>query len=244
MSALLVPWLLAAATAAARPTPADSGYTVEPASAPVEALLAGEGSAWSPAPSITWGPPGAETTFRALWNGRGLFVRFDAVDPHPWFTHTHRDDSLYNEEVVEVFLDLDRSGTHYAEIELSPANVVCDFHVLQPLPEKDGDPPWKGDRGWDLDGIESRVQTIRRGDEATGWSATAFLPWEGFRSLPSAARVSLPPHAGDRWRFNVFRIERPHGPEDPERDLILAAWSPANIPKFHVASVFRDLHFH
>jgi hypothetical protein len=41
----------------------------------------------------------------------------------------------------------------------------------------------------------------------------------------------------------VFRIERPHGPSEPERGVILAAWSPAPIPKFHVASAFRDLVF-
>ena len=36
---------------------------------------------------------------------RGLHVRFDAQDPSPWFTKTARDDRLWEEEVVEIFLD-------------------------------------------------------------------------------------------------------------------------------------------
>jgi len=55
--------------------------------------------------------------------------------------------------------------------------------------------------------------------------------------------VALPPRPGDRWRFNVFRVERRHGPKDAERDAVYAAWSPPPIPKFHVPSAFRDFVF-
>ena len=44
----------------------------------------------------------------------------------------------------------------------------------------------------------------------------------------------------DRWRFNVFRLERPHGKADPEKDLVAAAWSPPGEPSFHVPAAFRD----
>lgn len=43
---------------------------------------------------------------------------------------TRRDEHLWEEEVVEAFLDLDRAGRDYAEIEISPGNVVCDVRVL------------------------------------------------------------------------------------------------------------------
>jgi hypothetical protein len=233
--------LLAAAAGAPREEPR---YEIRKTEVKADVLLAVEADAWNAATPITWGPAGYETTFRGAWNDEGLFVVFEAVDPSPWHTFEKRDDRLWDEEVVEIFLDLDRSGTHYAEVEISPANVVCDLHILYPLPMKDGDPEWKGDRAWNYEGLVSRAEIHKDKDgRTTGWRASAFLPWSGLASLPSAKHVSLPPKPGDVWRFNVFRIERPHGPEEPERDTLYLAWSPAPIPKFHVASTFRDLVF-
>jgi hypothetical protein len=205
-------------------------------------LLARAPAVWKSAPRITWGPASCRTAFRALWNDEGLFVAFDARDPEPWHTFTRHDDRLWDEEVVEIFIDPDRSGTHYLELEISPANVTMDAHILSPLPMKSGDPPWKGDFTWDLIGLETRAFTRERRAKVEGWTAVGFLPWDGLRTLPSTAHTPLPPRAGDRWRFNVFRIERPPLPGGG-RGEILAAWSAAPIPKFHVPSVFRDLVF-
>jgi len=238
-SGLLALWLSAPSDG---PSDSPASYSVARTSAAREVLLRGDEAAWSGAAAISWGPAGHTTTFRAQWNDDGLIVRWDAVDPNPWHTLTERDAHIYKEEVVEIYIDLDRSGTHYAEIDINPAGTVCDVHVLRPLPMKDGDPPWKGDFSWNLDGIEARATIDRQGEVVRGWTAIAWLPWRGFASLPSAT-VPLPPKAGDRWRFNVFRIERPHGADDPEREVVLAAWSPTGIPKFHVASAFRDLVF-
>jgi hypothetical protein len=222
---------------------AAAGYEVARTPVSRDVLLGGDARAWTAATSISWGPPEYVTTFRALWDDEGLYVRWDAVDPRPWHRLTERDAPLFKEEVVEIFLDLDRSGTHYAEIEINPAGAVCDVRIVHPLPAKEGDPPWKGDFSWNLEGTLARVAIDKSADKTTGWTALAFLPWKGLASLPSAASIALPPKAGDRWRFNVFRIERPHGPEEPERDLVLAAWSPTGIPKFHVTAAFRDLVF-
>src|SRR5205823_13441753 len=94
----------------------------------------------------------------------------------------------------------------YGEIEISPGNVTCDVWVT---PE-----PKRFDLAWNLEGLESRV--VERSDgagHATGWTAVAFLPWVGFG--PGARGATLPPMPRDRWRFNVFRIERPGGPDRP-----------------------------
>ena len=218
-------------------------YAVARTPSAAAVLLEGDAEAWAGASEITWGPREYPTTFRALWSEAGLFARWDATDPRPWQTITTRDGKLFDEEVVEIFLDLDRTGTNYAEVEINPAGAVCDLRVLRPLPAKDGDPPWKGDFSWDLEGLQARAAVEKNREGVTGWRVTSLLPWSGLRSLPSAAAIALPPRPGDRWRFNVFRIERPHGPQDPERDVVLAAWSPTGIPKFHVAASFRDLVF-
>src|SRR4029453_7363588 len=112
---------LAAVVLAAAIDGPDTGYAVHRAPAdptPRPALLSADDSAGAPAEVIRWGEAGAQTTFRALWDRRGLYVRFDAKDSFPWNTMTRRDDHLWDEEVVEIFLDINRSGRHYAELEI------------------------------------------------------------------------------------------------------------------------------
>lgn len=198
-------------------------------------LFAAESTAWSEATELRWGPAPYETRFRALWTTEGLFVRFDAFDIDPWHTLTRHDDPLWDEEVVEIFLDPSRQGHHYAELELSPAGVVCDVRMIRPWPDKEMD------LAWDIVGLVTRVTAFASPTDSSGWTATAFLPWRSFASLPTF--VSLPPRAGDRWCFNVFRIKRPGGPANPTRGAILAAWSPTGGPSFHVPSAFHDLIF-
>jgi hypothetical protein len=230
---LLVVLLALPLVAAAAP----AGYRVAGARAPRERLLADDQAAWAPARTVPWGPAPYETRFRALWDAQGLFLRFDVDDPAPWHTMTKRDEHLWEEEVVEIFLDLDRSGRDYAELEISPANVVCDVRMLQ------GGPSMKGDLAWDIEGLETRVIRRTKDEKTEGWVALAFIPWNAFRSLPSSRKIALPPKPGDAWRFNLFRIKRPGGPQAPEKDALLLAWSKVPARSFHVPEVFRDLVF-
>ena len=238
MSVALPLALAAVLTLAPAPAPSSPGYRVARAKASAEALLSAEDDAWAPAQAITWGPAPYETRFRALSGETGLALRFDATDPSPWHTMTKHDDHLWEEEVVEIFLDLNRSGHDYAEIEISPGNVVCDVRMVSPWPHK------QMDLAWDLSGLETRVRMAKDATgQTTGWTATALLPWTGFRSLPSSARVALPPKPGDAWRFNVFRVKRPGGPGAPEKGAVEAAWSKPPVESFHVPEAFRDFVF-
>jgi Carbohydrate family 9 binding domain-like len=216
----------------------DAPYRVERTNAPHEALLAAADAPWAVAQRVEWGPSTYATAFRALWDEKGLHLRFDARDPQPWHTMTGRDEHLWDEEVVEIFLDPDRSGRDYYELEMNPANVVCDLRMISPSPKK------QGDLGFNLEGLETRVRLNTDGAGKTvGWTATAFLPWSGFAPLPSARKVALPPKAGDAWRFNVFRIDRPGGKAAPEKNAIAVAYSPPPGESFHVPEVFQDFVF-
>jgi len=217
---------------------AGAEYKVARASADRVRLLGGDAAAWAVAAEASWGPARYATRFRALWSDEGLLLRWDATDPDPWHTMTRRDEHIWEEEVVEIFLDLDRSGRQYYELEINPANVVCDLRMISPWPHKEGD------IDWNFEGLQTRVVPLLDAQGAkTGWTATAFLPWEGFRPLPSARTVSLPPQDGDAWRFNVFRIKRPGGASAPEKDALFAAWSPPSGPSFHAPDAFRPFVF-
>jgi hypothetical protein len=214
------------------------GYEVARTSAAPAALLDADAKAWSTAPTIEWGPARYSTRFRALWADRALYVRFDSVDPDPWHTMTTRDAHLWEEEVIEIFLDPAQQGFNYFELEINPVNVVCDVRMLSAYPNV------KSDLAWDHAGLETRVSPLRDAGGATiGWTATASIPWEGFRSLPLPERIALPPKSGDAWHFNVYRIKRPGGPANPKENVLLAAWSPTGTPSFHTPSAFRTFTF-
>lgn len=215
------------------PDPVD--YSVVRLAVPVPGIMADEEEAWNRARAIEWGPDAYRTRFRACWDCEALHVRWDAVDPAPWHTMTSRDDRLWEEEVVELFLDADGSGRNYAELEISPANIVCDLRVESPWPAL------RSLTEWDWEGIATRVVAL--GDPRSGWTALARLPWEGLRSLYPEGRVALPPAPEEAWRFNVFRIKRPGGPANPEEGAIYAAWSRPSGPSFHDPAAFRSFRF-
>jgi len=220
------------------PVPSEAVYRVARTLARPVTLLPGHDPEWNEADAISWGPRQFRTTFRALWNDAGLALRFDACDDRPWHTMTRRDDPIWEEEVVEIFLDPARLGRHYAEIEISPLSVVTDRPILEPWPALNGD------KAWNWDGIETTVVPGSCGGMAAGsWVALAWLPWSGLSGLGIEAAAAVPPAAGDRWRFNVFRIKRPGGPSDPERGAVYAAWSAPTGPSFHDPSFFRAMEF-
>jgi hypothetical protein len=211
-------------------------YTVAHTGASDTDLLRADDAAWADVPAIDWGPSPWVTRFRGVSTPAALLLRFDVYDDKPWHTMTRRDEHIWEEEVVEIFLDPDRTGLNYYELEINPINVLCDLVVVKPWPELHSDP------AWDFAGVETGVVPYR-GEHAgpDGWTATARLPWQGFRALPS--RAALPPQPGDKWRFNLYRIKRPRGPARPHDDVIHAAWSPTGGPSFHVPAAFRDFVF-
>ncbi len=52
--------------------------------------------------------PEQPTSVRVLWDDEYLYVAFECVDADVWATIEERDGGLWDEEVVEVFVDDDR----------------------------------------------------------------------------------------------------------------------------------------
>lgn len=204
-----------------------SAYEAHRTSSHAANVLSAVAAQWESAKEVGWGPEPYRTRFRALWNEHGLHLRFESEDDAPWFTMTERDDRLWEEEVVEIFLDPLGDG-RYIEVELNPANVVCDLRRLGPG-ETASDPIGPMDRGFAVTGMRTAVATS---DDR--WVGTLFLPWAGLD-------LAGPPGPGAEIPFNVFRIKRPGGPGAPEVGAVFAAWSPTGSPSFHVPEAFRPL---
>lgn len=167
-----------------------------------------------------------QTTTRLCYDAQALHIHFECDDPDIWATMTRRDDPIYDEEVVEVFLAPGTDDpTHYFEFEISPDGVLFDAKIVNP---GQGRAKMEIITAWDCPGIQWRAT---RQDSAHTWSATLTIPWL------AVAPPGLLPNA---WRANFTRIERPRGGE-PE----YSCWSPTiTVPaNFHEPSQFGVLRF-
>lgn len=177
-------------------------------------------------------PPMQPTTLRLLWDDECLYVAFDCVDSDAWATIDRRDGELWEEEVVEVFIDDDSDGRTYLEYEINPLNALVDLYVLNRTGERDG---IQFMLDWNSTGIRHAVRVAgnprERGENDTGWVAEWAIPWADFTTAPH-----LPPRNGDTWRANFYRIDRAAQDE-------YSAWSPTGAINFHVPARFGTIVF-
>ena len=169
--------------------------------------------------TVTGAPPQQATTLKLGWTADELRVLFHCADTHAWATMTERDSPLYEEEVVEVFLDPVGDLASYFEIEVNPLNTVLDLVLRR---NRSG---YVKDFSWRCANLRSAVRVT-----ASTWTAELAIP---FRSLVADA-----PEAGAHWRANFFRIDRPA--ETPRE---LSAWSPTGRGTFHVPERFGVIEF-
>ena len=178
------------------------------------------------------GTPAEATEVRACWDDRFLYLSFACKDADVWGHFENRDDPLYDEEVVEVFLCPTGDLRHYFEIEVSPNNVVFDAKVFNPEGDRR---TMLGDREWNAPGLRTAVRVSGRINDRSapdiGWIAEASLPFADL-GLPG------PPAPGTVWRANFYRIERGAVTE-------FTAWSPTyrEPADFHVPACFGELVF-
>lgn len=166
------------------------------------------------------------TQVQVCYNQSALYVHFQCTDPDIWGTHTQRDDPIYNEEVVELFLGSgEETPTRYVELEISPLGVLFDAWVDNPTGRRE---EMGLDVAWNCPDIRWQVD---RQEAAQRWTAILALPWAPFLIGPDAP---LP----RSWRANFYRIERPRGRE-PE----FSCWSPTltDPADFHKPARFGHL---
>lgn len=191
---------------------------------------------WPGAPIVdlmvadTGAKPKQRTTARLLWDDDMLYVGFHCQDTDIWGVTTERDRDIYNQEVVEVFVDADRDDFGYIEIEVSPLNAVLDLFMLNRDDRKRG--LWD----WRSEGLRTAVNVDgdpgRRGTGDRSWTVEMAIPMSDFMTAPH-----LPPHPGDVWHFNLYRIDRAQDGDE------YSAWSPPGRLNYHTPARFGRLLF-
>jgi hypothetical protein len=150
--------------------------------------------------SMTGAKPRYRTQARLLWDDDALYVAFACEDDLVWARRDRRDDdAIWEDEVVEIFLDPSGAGRDYAEIEVSPAGVRFDARFAT----------WRSDlaaaRAWSSGArVAAAVDGAITFDAdapaaARGWSAELAIPW--------SAIAKDAPRRGLRWRMNLYRLE-------------------------------------
>jgi hypothetical protein len=157
-------------------------------------------------------PAEHSTLVRVCADDAALRVRFDCVDHDAWGTLRRRDDPIYQEEAVEVFLAPgEEDPVRYFEIEVSPLGVLFDALIHNPTSQR---ADMTADVSWDCPGLKWKVGMA---DEREDWWAVLTIPWSGLVADPAADPNEIP----RIWRANFYRIERPRDAA-PE----LSCWSP------------------
>ncbi len=80
--------------------------------------------------------PRFRTRAVVFYDDKNLYIAFDVEDPDVWAGYISNDDPIYNEEVVEFFVDPEDDNQTYYEFQVNPANVHFDAYFEYHRPEK------------------------------------------------------------------------------------------------------------
>jgi hypothetical protein len=189
--------------------------------------------AWAAVPAVgafvnnrDGSPSPIKTEAKILYDDRFLYFAFRNADENIWSTMTKRDAHLWEEEVVEVFVQADPKQTSYIELEVNPLGTMLDIFLLdirKPLHYE----------SWNSERLQWAVQvegTVDGNPGDKGWTCEIALPLEDVVPAPHSS-----PRPGDMWRLNLYRVEK-------RPTSASLAWSPT-LKDFHVPSMFGDIVF-
>ncbi len=177
--------------------------------------------------NLTGAEGSPKTLARVAYDDEYLYFGFESWDENIWATFRERNQHLWLEEVVEVFLQPDPNHPNYIELEVNPLGTLLDIYLLdirKPLRYE----------SWNSSEIQWAVQVDGKVNGQPGdrkWTCEIAFPLADAVTAPN-----LPPEPGDRWRMNLYRIERIPEPAS-------LAWSPTLKRDFHVPDRFGYIEF-
>ena len=213
-----------------------------------------------------------ETTIKVLWDDQYLYVGYEVEEPNVKAKFLNRDDLIWQDNDVELFLAFDHS---YYEFEINAHGTIYEgLFVWQNEYKKKGfnqvpeinieDPdvrhqPFNGvgypnhPRGkrwafldWDFPGLKSAVHvkgTLNDdSDQDTGWTVELAIPWSGMKTLSLGDDRPIPPVEGDQWRMDFSRFNQYRAPS-PARDSGGWALNHHGIWDSHIPEVFAKIVF-
>lgn len=174
--------------------------------------------------------PAYETFVQAAYDDMNLYIAFKCQDKDIHSSFTQRDEHLWKEEAVEVFIDTDEEPENYVELEVSPRNVLFDSYIVDPQ-NIDVD----ATRKFNLKNIKTGVAVAgsvnERQDTDQYWIVEMAIPLDEIAKdfKPEQLRAA-------RWRINFYRINHDASP------IEYMSWSPTQ-GSFHKPERFGTIIF-
>ncbi len=178
------------------------------------------------------GPAVADSAVaRLLWDDTFLYGVVEAPDSFVHSPVVERDGALWKHDVVEMFVDADKSGSGYAEVQVNPNNTILDYWFVT---RRGG----KVVKSWSAD-IDSAVSQANQVGPLgkPGWIVEFAMPLAKLRSLHVNDAID-PPALGERWRFNIVRIDNP-----AKSPLAAEGWSTIRYSDFHSVGNLMEIEF-
>jgi hypothetical protein len=168
--------------------------------------------------------PAGKATAKLTWDDQFLYAFVSVIDSDVASQYKNHDDPLWKQDCIELFIDADRNGRGYIELQVNPNNATFDswFEATRAKP---GDPSWES-------GTQTAVKlhgTAEPGGADQGWDAEIAIPWQAVRGRDEAMQVTLPPRVGDRWRLNIVRVDLKTGDKNPTA----SSWNRITYADFH-----------
>ena len=172
-----------------------------------------------------------KTEAKVAWDAKYLYVAFENQDSDVWGEFSKRDDKLWTEEAVEIFIDANNDGKDYIELQVSPQGTIFDSYL----------PSYRRNQNDWNSGMRAKVTVEgtlnKRGDTDKSWVVEIAIPWKDVKGRGSYA-LSVPPAVGTAWRVNFFRLDKPKtGPQ------VAVAWSAPLVGDFHKLDRFGEVVF-
>jgi hypothetical protein len=168
---------------------------------------------------------------KVLWDDKFLYVGFTMEDSDVWSTLANRDDKLWTQEAVEMFIDADGDGKTYIELQANPKGAIFDSYL----------PAYRKNENDFDSGMKAAVlvdgTVDKRDDTDKGWTVEMQIPLEAARGKEKEMK-NVPPVVGTAWKVNFFRMDMPAG--KPQAG---SAWSPPLVGDFHALDKFGLLQF-
>lgn len=166
------------------------------------------------------------TEARLGWDDENLYLAYECEDRDIVDKYKHRDDPLYLQEAVELFLDPDSDQKDYMEFEVSPAGVLFDasFSARRQGMKSSFNPDVH--LSVIIDGTHNKSDDIDK-----SWTVEMQIPFDQM-----TGRGRRPPRAEDCWRMNMFRLDKSNGSGEA------SAWRPTR-GDFHDLAAFGRICF-
>jgi len=184
------------------------------------------------------------TSAKMVWDSENLYIAFECEDPDLYSTLKNKDEALYTQDVVEVFvMEQSLGASDFVEYEVSILGTLFDCYLRV---------PYVGFLEWSspFKAATKFTGTLNDPkDKDTGYTVEMAIPFSDFslrKPWNKADWKNLTPKNGDSITLNLYRIEysTPEKLGETGTKPEYITWSPLlTRPSFHMPERFGIVTF-